>query len=206
MTVPLLLCVSLWLLALGHPILIKIDAFKKVFPNQKLASSWGPFKLLIRSRKSTHRTRQQMQLSVMCCSLHRAFQEEESIGLSRATQGLNVVIYKKLTGVQKKSNRSHFGAVRGFCGSERLRWCVLTLGPCVVLLRALRGHSLHHTLPSKTKTYLSQANTLPALKTISSWSNARRGLCDVVQYSVFFFFVLFFNVPGHWRCSYSEMF
>lgn len=32
-----------------------------------------------------------------------AFQEDESIGLSSATQGLNVVIYKKPTGAQKKA-------------------------------------------------------------------------------------------------------
>lgn len=156
----------------------------KLMPLEKFlwASSWEPFKLLTWSCKKALTGR---GTDVMCCSLHQAFQEEESIGLSRATQGLNVVIYKKPTGAQEKGNRSHFGAVRGFCGSKRLRWCVLTLGPCVVLLRALRGHSPHHTLPSKTKTYLSQANTLPALKEISSWSIARRGLCGVVLYSFF---------------------
>lgn len=71
------------------------------------------------------------------------------------------------------------------------------LGPCMVLLRALRGHSLHHTLPSKTKTYLSQANTLPALKEISSWYNTGGGLCGVtfatfllqVQNSYFYIYI-----------------
>lgn len=36
---------------------------------------------------------------------HQAFQEEEFIGLSSATQGLNVVIYKKPTGAQKKQEK-----------------------------------------------------------------------------------------------------
>lgn len=154
--------------------------FQKVFfLGQKLSSSWGPFKLLIWSRKSTHRTRQQMQLGVMCCSLHRAFQEEESIGLSSATQGLNVVICKTPTGAQKKAIEAILVLSEGFVALKGCGDVFWHLGPCMVLLRALRGHSLHHTLPSKTKTYLSQANTLPALKEISSWYNTSGGLCGV---------------------------
>lgn len=52
----------------------------------------------------------------------------------------------------------------------------------MVLLRALRGHSLHHTLPSKTKTYLSPANTAAALKEIPSWFHASRGIEVTLSY------------------------
>lgn len=55
-----------------------------------------------------------MQLGLMCCSLHQAFQEEESIGLSSATQGLNVVICKTPTGAQKKAIEAILVLSEGF--------------------------------------------------------------------------------------------
>lgn len=85
----------------------------------------------------------------------RAFQEEEFIGLSSAIQGLNVVIYKKPTGAQKKAREAILALSEGFVALQGCGNVLWHSGSCMVLLRALRGHFRHHTLPSKTKTYLS---------------------------------------------------
>lgn len=88
---------------------------------------------------------------------------------------LNVVIYKEPSGAQK-SPRSHFGAVRGFCGFKRLRWCALTLG---VLYGAFKSSawalSASHTA-ERDKTEPSLPTTTAALKEIPGWFLGRRGL------------------------------
>lgn len=128
--------------------------------------------------------------------LPRAFQEEEFIGLSSTIQGLNVVIYKKPTGAQKKSKRSHFGAVRGVCGSKRLWQCALTLG---VLYGAFKSSAWALSASHAAEQDKNIPVTTAALKEIPSWFHASRGLEEtsvtVLLYSkAFFLFFLFFGV------------
>lgn len=131
---------------------------------------------------------------------HQAFQEEEFIGLSSAAQGLNVVIYTKPTGAhtKKKAREAILVLSEGFVALKGCGDVLWHLGSCMVLLRALRGHSLHHTLPSKTKTYLSPANTAAALKEVPSWFHASWGL----EVTLFHFWCtvkrFFFVATGHW--------
>ena len=137
--------------------------------------------------------------------LPRAFQEEEFIGLSSAIQGLNVVIYKTLKWSTKKSKRSHFGAVRGVCGSKRLWQCALTLG---VLYGAFKSSAWALSASHAAEQDKNIPVTTAALKEIPSWFHASRGL-EVTSVTVLLyskaFFLFFFFFPGcrTRSCSFS---
>lgn len=145
---------------------------------ENLPSSWNPFKLFIQSLNTltecppTHPQTQRVFFHI------RPFRTKEFIGLSSAIQGLNVVIYKKPSRAQKIKAAAEAILVlsEGFVALKGCGDVLWHSGSCMVLLRALRGHTLHHTLPSKTKTYLSLANTSAALKEIPGWFHASRGL------------------------------
>ena len=172
-----------------------------------LSSSWHPKekqaeKLFIQSLSTPTLQNLSISPSPEMCIFFHTFLEQEFRSLSNATHRVNVVIYMKLTGAQKKKLEKPFwccqrGSV-ALKGSSDVLW---HLRSCMVLLRALLGHSVHHTLPNKTKTYLSLINTAAALKELPAchqWSFG--SFVTFLSYANFFFFFLAGERPS-W--SYS---
>lgn len=133
--------------------------------------------------------------NAMCIFSHRAFQEDRIHRPVKCHTGLECGHLQEADWSTKKAREAILVLSEGFVALKGCGDVLWHLGSCMVLLRALRGHSLHHTLPSKTKTYLSLANTTAALKEIPGWFHASRGLEVTLWHFCCTVKVFFFSFP-----------